>query len=211
MIMPISGIIGSLGSLGMFVLHDTVFVHFSTVRLHEDAPVVTALQQETVVSPDVIVNTGVVARGIAASGTKSQGGWLSAVRPSCILLADGIILMDTIQTYHQVGMPVIIMAFHNLPLRDRLRKRLHDVLGCDARLPHMFAFPFLQNRQEPHVLRASQTLELLDPVVQTLDVDAKGLLMHQLPDIVGVVIIVMVLGQMVDRDGSALTIPDCQR
>ena len=60
-------------------------------------------------------------------------------------------------------------------------------------------------------MRASQTLELLDPVVQTLDVDAKRLLTHQLSDIVGVVIIVMALGQMVDGDGSALTIPDCQR
>ena len=113
---PISGIIGSLGSLGMFVLCDTVFVHSSTVRLHEDTPAVTALQQETVVSPDVIVDAGVVARGIAASGTKSQGSWLSAVHPLCILLADGIILVDAIQTYHQVRVPVIIMAFHNLSL-----------------------------------------------------------------------------------------------
>ena len=136
---PISGVIGSLGSLCMFVLRDTVFVHFSTVRLHKGTPVVTALQQEMVVSPDVIVNTGVVARGIAASGTKSQGSWLSTICPPCILLADGVILVDTIQTYHQVGVPVIIMAFHNLPLRDWLRKRLHNVLGCDARLP--FAYP----------------------------------------------------------------------
>ena len=113
---PISGIIGSLGSLGMFVLRDTMFVHSSTVCLHEDTPVVTALHQEMVVSPDMIVDTGMVARGIAASGTKSQGGWLGAVRPPCILLADGIILVDIIQTYHQVGVPVIIMAFHNLPL-----------------------------------------------------------------------------------------------
>ena len=208
---PISGIIGSLGSLCMFVLRDTVFVHFSTVRLHEDTPVVTALQQETVVSPDVIVDTGVVARGVAASGTKSQSGWLSAVCPPCILLADGIILVDTIQTYHQVGVPVIIMAFHNLPLRDWLHKRLHNVLGCDTRLPHLLTLPFLQSCQEPHVMRASQTLELLDPVVQTLNVDAKGLLTHQLSDIVGVVVIVMALRQMVDGDGSALTIPDCQR
>ena len=51
-------------------------------------------------SPDVIVDTGVVARGIAASGTKSQGGWLSAICPPHILLADGVILVDTIQTYH---------------------------------------------------------------------------------------------------------------
>ena len=35
--------------------------------------------------------------------------------------------------------------------------------------------------------------------------------MHQLSDIVSVVVIVMALGQMVDGDGSALTIPDCQR
>ena len=170
---PISGVISSLGSLGMFVLRDTVFIHLSTVRLHEDTPVVTAFQQETVVSPDVIVNTGVVARGIAASGTKSQGGWLSAICPPCILLADGIILVDTIQAYHQVGVPVVIMAFYNLPLRDWLRKHLHNELGCDARLPHLFALPFLQSRQEPHVMRASQTLELLDPVVQTLNVDAR--------------------------------------
>ena len=60
-------------------------------------------------SPDVIVDTGVVARGVAASETKSQSGWLSTVRPPCILLADGIILVDTIQTYHQVEVPVIIM------------------------------------------------------------------------------------------------------
>ena len=113
---PISGVIGSLGSLCMFVLCDTVFAHSSTVRLHEDTPVVTALQQKAVVSLDVIVDTGMVARGIAASGTKSQGGWLGAVHPPCILLADGIILVDIIQTYHQVGVPVIIMAFHNLPL-----------------------------------------------------------------------------------------------
>ena len=164
-----------------------------------------------VVSPDVIVNTGMVARGIAASGTKSQGGWLSTIHPPCILLADGVILVDTIQTYHQVEVPVIIMAFHNLPLRDWLRKRLHNVLGCDARLPHLLTPPFLQSRQEPHVMRASQTLELLDPVVQTLNVDAKGLLTHQLSDIVSVVVIVMALRQMVDGDGSALTIPDRQR
>ena len=211
MTMPISGVISSLGSLCMFVLRDTVFVHSSTVRLHEDTPVVTALHQETVVSPDVIVDTGVVARGIAASGTKSQGSWLGAVCPPCILLADGVILVDIIQTYHQVRVPVIIMAFHNLPLRDWLCKRLHNVLGCDARLPHLLTLPFLQSRQEPHVMRASQTLKLLDPVVQTLDVDAKRLLTHQLSDIVGVVIIVTALGQMVDGDGSALMIPDCQR
>ena len=116
MTMPTSGIIGSLGSLQMFVFRDTVFVHLSTVRLHEDTPVVTALQQEAIVSPDVIVDAGMIACGIAASGTKSQGGWFGTVRPPRILLADGVILVDTIQAYHQVGVPVIIMAFHNLPL-----------------------------------------------------------------------------------------------
>ena len=60
-------------------------------------------------------------------------------------------------------------------------------------------------------MRASQTLELLDPVIQTLNVDAKGLLTHQLSDIVSVVVIVTALGQIVDGDGSALTIPDRQR
>ena len=60
-------------------------------------------------------------------------------------------------------------------------------------------------------MRASQTLELLDPVVQALDVNAKGLLAHKLPDIIRVIVIVTALGQMVDRDGSALAIPDCTR
>ena len=113
---PTSGIISSLGSLQMLVLCDTVFVHLGTVRFHEDTPVVTALQQEVVVSSDVIVDTGMIAHGIAASGTESEGGWLGAVRPPCILLADGVILVDAIQTQHQVGVPMIIMAFHNLPL-----------------------------------------------------------------------------------------------
>ena len=59
------------------------------------------------------------------------------------------------------------------------------------------------------MMRASQTLELLDP--GSCRPDAKRLLTHQLSDIVSVVVIVMALGQMVDGDGSALTIPDCQR
>ena len=93
---PTSGVIGSLGSLHMLVLCDTVFVHLGTVPFYKDTPVVTALQQEVVMGPDVIVDTSVISCGITASGAESESGWLGAVHPPHILLADGIILVDAV-------------------------------------------------------------------------------------------------------------------
>ena len=95
--MPTSGVIGSLSSLHMLVLRDTVFVHLGTVCFYEDTPVVTALQQEAVMSLDVIVDTSMISCGITASGAESESGWLGAVRPPRVLLADGIILVDAVQ------------------------------------------------------------------------------------------------------------------
>ena len=120
--MPTSGIIGSLR---VVVLLNTVLVHLGTVCFYKDASAITALQQEAIMSPGMIVDAGVISCGITARGAVSKSGGLSAVRPPRVLLANGIVLMDAIQPYHQVRVPMVVMALHNLTLRDRLGKCLH--------------------------------------------------------------------------------------
>ena len=183
--MPTSGVIGSLR---VVVLLNTVLVHLGTVCFYEDAPVITALQQEAIMSPDMIVDAGVISCGITARGAVSKSGGLSAVRPPRVLLANGVVLMDAIQPYHQVRVPMVIMALHNLTLRDRLGKRLHYVLRSDAGVSHLFPCPLLQSRQEPYVMGAGQALELLNPVIQSFYVNAEGLVSHQLPDVISMVV-----------------------
>ena len=97
---PTSGVIGSLR---VVVLLNTVLIHLGTVCFYEDAPAITALQQEAIMSPDMIVDAGVISCGITARGAVSKSGGLSAVRPPRILLANGVVLMDAIQPYHQVS------------------------------------------------------------------------------------------------------------
>ena len=139
-------------------------------------------------SLDMIVDAGVISCGITARGAVSKSGGLSAIRPPHVLLANGIVLMDAIQPYHQVRVPMVIMALCNLTLRDRLGKRLHYVLRSDARVSHLFPCPLLQSHQEPYVMGAGQALELLNPIIQSFYVNAEGLVSHQLPDVISMVI-----------------------
>ena len=183
--MPTSGVIGSLR---VVVLLNTVLVHLGTVCFYEDAPAITALQQEAIMSPDMIVDAGVISCGITACGAVSKSSGLSAVHPPCILLANGVILMDAIQPYHQVRVPMVVMALCNLTLHDRLGKHLHYVLRSDAGVSHLFPCPLLQSRQEPYVMGAGQALELLNPIIQSFYVNAEGLVLHQLPDVVSMVV-----------------------
>ena len=98
--MPISGIIGSLGSLCVVVLLNTVFIHLVTVCFYVDAPTVTTLQQEAVMGPNMIVDTRMVTSSIAACGTIAKGGRLGAICPPHVLFADHIIPMDAVQPNH---------------------------------------------------------------------------------------------------------------
>ena len=182
---PTSGI---FGSLCVVVLLNTVLVHLGTVCFYKDAPAITALQQEAIMSPDMIVDAGVISCGITARGAVSKSGGLSAVCPPRILLENGIILMDAIQPYHQVRVPMVIMALRNLTLHDRLGKRLHYVLRSDARVSHLFPCPLLQSCQEPYMMGAGQALELLNPIIQSFYVNAEGLVSHQLPDVISMVV-----------------------
>ena len=182
---PTSGIIGSLC---VVVLLNTVLIHLGTVCFYEDAPAITALQQEAIMSPDMIVDAGVISCGITARGAVSKSGGLSTICPPCVLLANGIVLMDAIQPYHQVRVPMVIMALRNLTLHDRLGKRLHYVLRSDTRVSHLFPCPLLQSRQEPYVMGAGQALELLNPIIQSFYVNAEGLVSHQLLDVISMVI-----------------------
>ena len=182
---PTSGIIGSLR---VVVLLNTVLIHLGPVCFYEDAPAITALQQEAIMSPDMIVDAGVISCGITARGAVSESGGLSAVCPPHILLANGIVLMDAIQPYHQVRVPMVVMALRNLMLHDRLGKCLHYVLRSDAGVSHLFPCPLLQSRQEPYVMGAGQALELLNPIIQSFYVNAEGLVSHQLPDVISMVV-----------------------
>ena len=182
---PTSGIIGSLR---VVVLLNTVLVHLGTVYFYEDAPAITALQQEAIMNLDMIVDAGMISCGITARGAVSKSGGLSAIRPPCILLANGVILMDAIQPYHQVRVPMVVMALRNLTLRDRLGKRLHYILRSDAGVSHLFPCPLLQSHQEPYVMGAGQALELLNPIIQSFYVNAEGLVLHQLPDVISMVV-----------------------
>ena len=184
MTMPTSGIIGSLC---VAVLLNTMLVHLGTVCFYKDTPAVTALQQEAVMSTNMIVDAGMISCSITACGAVSKSGRLGAVRPLCVLLADSIILMDVIQSYHQVRVPMVIVMLHDFTLHGRLSKRLHYVLRSDAGVAHLFSSPLLQSCQEPYVMGAGQALELLNPVIQLFYVNAKGLVSHQLPDVVGMV------------------------
>ena len=183
--MPTSGV---FGSLHVVVLLNTVLVHLGTVCFYEDAPAITALQQEAIMSPDMIVDAGVISCGITACGAVSKSGGLSAVRPPRVLLANGVILMDAIQPYHQVRVPMVVMVLRNLTLHDRLSKRLHYVLRSDARVSHLFPCPLLQSCQEPYMMGAGQALELLNPIIQSFYVNAEGLVSHQLPDVISMVV-----------------------
>ena len=179
---------GVIGSLRVVVLLNTVLIHLGTVCFYKDTPAITALQQEAIMSPDMIVDTGVISCGITARGTVSKSSGLSAVRPPRILLANGVILMDAIQPYHQVRVPMVVMALRNLTLRDRLGKRLHYVLWSDAGVSHLFPCPLLQSRQEPYMMGAGQALELLNPIIQSFYVNTEGLVSHQLPDVISMVV-----------------------
>ena len=139
-------------------------------------------------SPDMIVDAGVISCGITAHGAVSKSGGLSAIRPPRVLLANGIVLMDAIQPYHEVRVPMVIMALCNLTLRDRLGKRLHYVVRSDAGVSHLFPCPLLQSRQEPYMMGAGQALELLNPIIQLFYVNAEGLVLHQLPDVISMVV-----------------------
>ena len=182
---PTSGVIGSLH---VVVLLNTMLVHLGTVCFYEDAPAITALQQEAIMSPDMIVDAGMIFCGITARGAVSKSSGLSAVCPPRILLANGIILMDAIQPYHQVRVPMVVMVLRNLTLHDRLSKRLHYILRSDARISHLFPCPLLQSHQEPYMMGAGQALELLNPIIQSFYVNAEGLVLHQLPDVISMVI-----------------------
>ena len=182
---PTSGVIGSLH---VVVLLNTMLVHFCTVCFYKDAPAITALQQEAIMSPDMIVDAGVISCGITARGAVSKSGGLSTVCPPRVLLANGIVLMDAIQPYHQVRVPMVVMALRNVTLRDRLGKCLHYVLRSDAGVSHLFPCPLLQSRQEPYVMGAGQALELLNPIIQSFYVNAEGLVSHQLPDVISMVV-----------------------
>ena len=182
---PTSGIIGSLR---VVVLLNTVLVHLGTVCFYEDAPAITALQQEAIMSPDMIVDAGMISCGITARGAVSKSGGLSAVRPPRVLLANGVVLMDAIRPYHQVRVPMVVMALRNLTLRDRLGKCLHYILRSDAGVSHLFPCPLLQSHQEPYVMGAGQALELLNPIIQSFYVNTEGLVSHQLPDVVSMVV-----------------------
>ena len=172
---PTSGVIGSLH---VIVLLNTMLVHLGTVCFYKDAPAITALQQEAIMSPDTIVDAGVISCGITARGAVSKSSGLSTVCPPHILLANGVVLMDAIQPYHQVRVPMVVMALCNLTLRDRLGKRLHYVLRSDAGVSHLFPCPLLQSCQEPYVMRAGQALELLNPIIQSFYVNTEGLVLH---------------------------------
>ena len=168
MTMPTSGVIGSLH---VVVLLNTVLVHLGTVCFYEDAPAITALQQEAIMSPDMIVDAGVISCGITACGAVSKSGGLSAVCPPRIL-----------------RVPMVVMVLRNLTLCDRLGKRLHYVLRSDAGVSHLFFCPLLQSHQEPYVMGAGQALELLNPIIQSFYVNAEGLVSHQLPDVISMVV-----------------------
>ena len=183
--MPTSGVIGSLR---VVVLLNTVLVHLGTVCFYKDAPAIIALQQGAIMSPDMIVDAGVISCGITARGAVSKSGGLSTVCPPHVLLANGVVLMDAIQPYHQVRVPMVIMALRNLMLRDRLGKHLHYVLRSDAGVSHLFPCPLLQSRQEPYVMGAGQALELLNPIIQSFYVNTEGLVLHQLPDVISMVV-----------------------
>ena len=182
---PTSGVIGSLR---VVVLLNTVLVHLGTVCFYEDAPAITALQQEAIMSPDMIVDAGMISCGITARGAVSKSGGLSTVCPPHVLLANGVILMDAIQPYHQVRVPMVVMVLRNLTLCDRLGKCLHYVLRSDARVSHLFPCPLLQSCQEPYMMGAGQALELLNPIIQSFYVNAQGLVSHQLPDVISMVV-----------------------
>ena len=182
---PTSGIIGSLR---VVVLLNTVLVHLGTVCFYEDTPAITALQQEAIMSPDMIVDAGVISCGITGRGAVSKSGGLSAIHPPHVLLANGIILMDAIQPYHQVRVPMVVMVLCNLTLCDRLGKCLHYVLRSDAGVSHLFPCPLLQSCQEPYVMGAGQALELLNPIIQSFYVNTEGLVLHQLLDVVSMVV-----------------------
>ena len=121
-------------------------------------------------------------------GAVSKSGGLSAVRPPHVLLANGVVLMDAIQPYHQVRVPMVVMALRNLTLHDRLGKHLHYILRSDAGVFGLFPCPLLQNRQEPYVMGAGQALVLLNPIIQSFYVNAEGLVSHQLPDVISMVV-----------------------
>ena len=140
---------------------------------------------------NMIVDAGMISCSITARGAVSKSSRLGTVCPPRILLANSIILMDAVQPYHQVRVPmVIVMALHNFTLCGRLSKRLHYVLRSDARVSHLFSSPLLQSHQEPYMMGAGQALELLNSVIQSFYVNAEGLVLHQMPDVVGVVIVV---------------------
>ena len=111
---PTSGVIGSLC---VVVLLNTVLIHFGTVCFYKDAPAITALQQEAIMSPDMIVDAGVISCGITACGAVSKSGGLST-----------------------------------------------------------------------YVMGAGQALELLNPIIQSFYVNAEGLVSHQLPDVISMVV-----------------------
>ena len=182
---PTSGV---FGSLRVVVLLNTVLVHLGTVCFYEDEPAITALQQEAIMSLDMIVDAGIISCGITARGAVSKSGGLSAIRPPRVLLANGVILMDAIQPYHQVRVPMVVMALRNLTLCDRLGKCHHYVLRSDAGVSHLFPCPLLQSRQEPYVMGAGQALELLNPIIQSFYVNTEGLVSHQLPDVISMVV-----------------------
>ena len=182
---PTSGVISSLH---VVVLLNTVLLHLGTVCFYKDTPAITALQQEAIMSLDMIVDAGMISCGITARGAVSKSGGLSTVRPPRVLLANGVVLMDAIQPYHQVRVPMVVMVLRNLMLRDRLGKCLHYVLRSDAGVSHLFPCPLLQSHQEPYVMGAGQALELLNPIIQSFYVNAEGLVSHQLPDVISMVI-----------------------
>ena len=97
MAMPFSGIIDSLC---VVVLLNTVLIHLVTVCFYEDAPTVTTLQQEAVISPNMIVDAWMVSSSITTCGTIPKDGWLGAIHPPHVLLTNRIILMDAVQPDH---------------------------------------------------------------------------------------------------------------
>ena len=110
--------------------------------IHDDAAVgKTALQNQAVMYPDMVVYAAVISTTVYAKRTVAFHNRL--VVYLFVPFADHLILVKVVQAYRRRCVPVVVVTFLDDALRLRSQKGLYHILGVHATTPHHFAPNFL--------------------------------------------------------------------
>ena len=110
--------------------------------IHNEAAVgETALQNQAVMYPDMVVYAAVISSIVYAKRTVAFHDRL--VVYLFVPFADRLILVKVVQACHRRHVPVVVVTFLDDALRLRSQKGLNHILGVHTTTPHRFAPNFL--------------------------------------------------------------------